>query len=173
MSISFESFIYKSSSFKSFIYRALASKASFTELQLQKVSFTKLQLRKLHLQSSSFKASLAKLHLQSFTCKASPTKLQCRVYKYRLQPTAIQAHTWIQFEVSSQQTLLTEDLGDYTMYHILGLIKNTLGTQPIIYVLRSEPLFYKRDSLTFIREHRRQMSIRLAASITPNPSLMY
>ncbi|KAM1037341.1 hypothetical protein ACFX15_031510 [Malus domestica] len=106
-SSSFKSFIYKSNqlqklhlqstSFKSFIYRTLASKASFT----------KLQLRKLHLQSSSF--------------KASPTKLQCRVYKYRLRTTATSAHTWIQFEVYSQQTLLTEDLGDYIMYHILGL----------------------------------------------------
>ena len=103
------------------------------------------------------------------------------------------AHTWIQFEVSSQQTLLTEDLGDYIMYHILGLNwaswKILGGLSPLfmywgaspysikgipspllesiavywaiasprastlahIYVLRSEPLFYKRDSLTIIR----------------------
>ncbi|KAM1771216.1 hypothetical protein ACFX11_046063 [Malus domestica] len=101
-SSSFESFIYKSSSFKSFIYRALASKASFTKALASKASFTELKL-------------------QSFTCKASPTKLQCRVYKYRLRTTASSAHTWIQFEVSSQQTLLTKDLGDYIMYHISGL----------------------------------------------------
>ena len=85
-----------------------------------KTSFTELQLRKLHLWSSNFKASLQKLQLQSFICKASPTKLQCRVYKYRIRTTATSAYTWIQFEVSSQQTLLTKDLGDYTMYHILG-----------------------------------------------------
>ncbi|KAM1194592.1 hypothetical protein ACFX2J_021211 [Malus domestica] len=102
MSISFKSFIYKSSSFKSFIYRALALKASFTKAQASKASFTELQL-------------------QSFTCKASPTKLQYRVYKYRLRTTATLAHTWIQFEVSNQQTLLTEDLRDYIMYHILGI----------------------------------------------------
>ncbi|KAM2399233.1 hypothetical protein ACFXTH_035820 [Malus domestica] len=89
-------------SFKSFIYRALAVKASFTKAPASKASFTKLQL-------------------QSFTCKNSPTKLQCRVYKYRLQTTATSAHTWIQFEASSQQTLLTENLEDYIMYHILGL----------------------------------------------------
>ncbi|KAM1090697.1 hypothetical protein ACFX19_018495 [Malus domestica] len=88
------------------------------------------QLRKLHLQSSSFesfiyralasKLHLQKLQLQSFTFKASPTKLQCMVYKDHLRTTATSAHTWIKFEVSDQQTLLTEDLGDYTMYHILG-----------------------------------------------------
>ncbi|KAM1127587.1 hypothetical protein ACFX2B_037130 [Malus domestica] len=99
-------------SFKSFIYRALASKASFTKAPASKASFTEFQLQKLHLQSFSFK---------SFTCKASPTKLQYKVYKYRLRTTATSAHTWIQFEVFSQHTLLTEDLGDYIMYHILGL----------------------------------------------------
>ncbi|MEX5538733.1 hypothetical protein ABFV54_26870, partial [Pseudomonas syringae] len=92
----------KSSSFKSFICKAPASKASFTKALVSKASLTELQL-------------------QSFTCKASPTKLQCKVYKYHIQTTATSAHTWIQFEVSSQQTLLTEDLGDYIMYHILGL----------------------------------------------------
>ncbi|KAM1125461.1 hypothetical protein ACFX2B_040255 [Malus domestica] len=102
MSTSFKSFIYKSSSFKSFIYRALASKASFTKALASKASFTELQL-------------------PSFTCKASPTKLQCKVYKYRLRTTATSTHTWIQFEVSSQHALLTEDLEDYIMYHILGL----------------------------------------------------
>ncbi|KAM1060447.1 hypothetical protein ACFX2B_024828 [Malus domestica] len=102
MSISFKSFIYKSSSFKSFIYRAPASKALFTKALASKASFTELQL-------------------QSFTCKASPTKLQYKAYKYLIRTTATSAHTWIQFEVSSQQTLLTEDLGDYIMYHILGL----------------------------------------------------
>ncbi|KAM1778782.1 hypothetical protein ACFX12_040240 [Malus domestica] len=101
MSISFESFSYRAPA-----SGAPASKASFTELQLRE-----LQFQKLHLQ---------KLQLQSFTCKASPTKLQCRVYKYRLRTTVTTAHTWIEFEVSSQQPLLTEDLGNYTMYHILG-----------------------------------------------------
>ncbi|KAM2577016.1 hypothetical protein TB2_002731 [Malus domestica] len=90
-SSSFESFIYKSSSFESFIYKAPTSKAS-----------------------------LQKLQLQSFTFKASPTMLQCMVYKDRLRTTVTSAHTWFEFEVSSQQTLLTEDLEDYTMYHILG-----------------------------------------------------
>ncbi|KAM2175492.1 hypothetical protein ACFX1Q_034896 [Malus domestica] len=114
-------------SFKSFIYRALASKASSTKALASKASSTKALAQKLHLNSSSFKRALAskasftELQLQSFTCKASPTKLQCRIYKYRLRTTATSAHTWIQFEVSSQQTLLTEDLGDYIMYHILGL----------------------------------------------------
>ncbi|KAM2188808.1 hypothetical protein ACFX1R_032306 [Malus domestica] len=102
MSISFKSFIYKISSFKSFIYTAPASKASFTK-------------------ALASKASSAELQLQNFTCKASLTKLQCRVYKYRLRTTATAAHTWIQSKVSSQQTLLIEDLGDYMMYHILGL----------------------------------------------------
>ncbi|KAM1719779.1 hypothetical protein ACFX12_021544 [Malus domestica] len=63
-----------------------------------------------------YRALASKLHLQH-----SPTKLQCRVYKYRIRTTATSAHTWIQFEVSSQHTLLIEDLGDYIMYHILGL----------------------------------------------------
>ncbi|KAM1763284.1 hypothetical protein ACFX11_002642 [Malus domestica] len=101
-SSNFKSVIYKSSIFKSFIYRAPTSKASFTKALASKASFTELQL-------------------QSFTCKASPTKLQCMVYKDRLRITVISAHTWIEFEVSSQQRLLTEDLGDYIMYHILGL----------------------------------------------------
>ncbi|KAM2574005.1 hypothetical protein TB2_006008 [Malus domestica] len=43
----------------------------------------------------------------------------------------------------------------------------------MIYVLRSEPLFYKRDSLTTIREHRRLLSNRLAVSINSSPSFMY
>ncbi|KAM1856534.1 hypothetical protein ACFX14_006759 [Malus domestica] len=99
-------------SFKSFIYRAPASKASFTKALASKASFTK---------ALASKASFTELQLQSLTCKASPTKLQCRVYKYRLRTTVTLTHTWIQFEVSSQQTLLTEDLGDYTIHHILGL----------------------------------------------------
>ncbi|KAM1625654.1 hypothetical protein TB1_039602 [Malus domestica] len=66
------------------------------------------------------------------------------VYKDCLRTTATSTHTWIEFEVSSQHTLLTEDLGDYIM-----------------------------DSFTIIREHRRQLSNRLAVSITLNPSLMY
>ncbi|KAM1759949.1 hypothetical protein ACFX12_002876 [Malus domestica] len=98
-------------SFESFIYRAPASKVSFTRAPASKASFTKLRLQKLHLQ---------KLQLQSFTFKASPTMLQCMVYKDRLRTTATSANTWFEFEVSSQQTLLTEDLEDYTMYHILG-----------------------------------------------------
>ncbi|KAM2802620.1 hypothetical protein PS2_045904 [Malus domestica] len=98
------------------------------------------QLRKLHLQSSNFKSFIYK----SPSFKASPTKLQCRVYKYLLRITVTSAHTWIEFEVSSQQPLLTEDLGNYIM-----------------------------DSFTIIREHHRQLSNRLATSINSSPSLMY
>ncbi|KAM1184698.1 hypothetical protein COP2_014417 [Malus domestica] len=36
-----------------------------------------------------------------------------------------------------------------------------------------EPLFYKMDSLTTIREHRRLLSNRIAVSINSSPSFMY
>ncbi|KAM1489589.1 hypothetical protein ACFX1R_034273 [Malus domestica] len=125
--ISFKDFIYRALASKASFTRALASKASFTRALASKASFTRALASKSFIyKSSSFKSFIyralaSKLHLQSFTYKASHTELQCKVYKDRLRTTATSAHTWIQFEVSSQQTLLTEDLGDYIMYHILGL----------------------------------------------------
>ncbi|KAM0968768.1 hypothetical protein ACFX1X_017360 [Malus domestica] len=80
------------------------------------------------LQSQSFRATITKpqgynykasgLQLQSFTYKASVHSIQIPP---PAEQTATSAHTWIKFQVSSQKTLLTENLGDYIIYHILGI----------------------------------------------------
>ncbi|KAM1842264.1 hypothetical protein ACFX13_016974 [Malus domestica] len=110
-----------------------ASKASFIKLQLQsfiyrapasKASFTELQLRKLHLQSSDFKASFtkapaSKLHFQSLTYETSLSKLQCMVTKIASKQLPLRPIHGLNLK-SPANRLLTKDLGDYTMYHILG-----------------------------------------------------